>query len=113
MKKSRGPFNLNLAVWKGTLETLGGGWNKGNMSMQWVNTMKIMDIKHILKRILTTKLDKVVRIEMKVWEETFNKVMRAIKVLGIPVWMMDIGIGINMNKKLGTMERKPMNHKRA
>ncbi|KAI5652464.1 hypothetical protein M9H77_29651 [Catharanthus roseus] len=46
-------------------------------------------------------------------EETFKKVMRAIKVLGIPAWMMDIGIFIHMNKKLGTMERKPMNIKRA
>ncbi|KAI5654040.1 hypothetical protein M9H77_31227 [Catharanthus roseus] len=40
-------------------------------------------------------------------------VMRATKVLGIPTWMMDMGIGIHMNKKLGTMERKPLNLKRA
>ncbi|KAI5682207.1 hypothetical protein M9H77_03435 [Catharanthus roseus] len=40
-------------------------------------------------------------------------VMRAMKVLGIPTWMMDMGISIHMNKKLGTMERKPMDHKRA
>ncbi|KAI5676081.1 hypothetical protein M9H77_07031 [Catharanthus roseus] len=92
MKKPRGPFNLNLVVWKGTLET-----------MRWIDSMKIMDSKHILKRILTTKLDKV----------TFKKVMRDMKVLGIPTWMMDMGIGIHMSKKLGTMERKPMNLKRA
>ncbi|KAI5682613.1 hypothetical protein M9H77_03841 [Catharanthus roseus] len=105
MKKSRGPFYLNLVVWKGTLQTLREGWNKGNMSVQWIGTMKIMDIKHILKRILTTKLDKVVGIEMNEWEETFKKVMSTMKVLGIPTWMMDM--------RIGTMERKPMNLRRA
>ncbi|KAI5672360.1 hypothetical protein M9H77_12724 [Catharanthus roseus] len=95
MRKPRGPFNLNLVVWKGTLGTLGGGWNKRNMSMQWVDTMKIMDIKHILKVISIRKLDK------------------RLKVLGIPTWMKDMGVGIHTNKKLGTTKRKPINLKRA
>ncbi|KAI5673870.1 hypothetical protein M9H77_14234 [Catharanthus roseus] len=39
-------------------------------------------------------------IEMKVCEETFKKVMRAMKVLDILTWMLDMGIGIHMKKKL-------------
>ncbi|KAI5681515.1 hypothetical protein M9H77_02743 [Catharanthus roseus] len=43
------------------------------MIMQSVDTMGILNIKNMMTAILTTKLDKVVRIEMKVWEETFKK----------------------------------------
>lgn len=111
LKKTARSFQSQLSIMERHLRNIGRRLEQREYMHAMVDTM---DIKHILKRrILITKLDRVFGIEMKVWEETFKKVMRVMEVLGIPTWMMDLGIGIYMNKKLGTIERKPMNHKRA
>ncbi|KAI5664387.1 hypothetical protein M9H77_23710 [Catharanthus roseus] len=59
------------------------------------------------ERILNTKIDKGIRIEVKVWGETLKKIIRATKVLGIPTWMTDMEIGIFMNKELDIMRMSP------
>ncbi|KAI5681003.1 hypothetical protein M9H77_02230 [Catharanthus roseus] len=113
VKESMRSLQLQLNSVEKYLDTWREDWTKGNVSMQMVDTMGILDTKNMMKAILTTKLDKVVGRKMKQWEEILEWVMRALKVLGIPTWMMDMGIDIHMTKKLGTIERKPMNHKRA
>ncbi|KAI5681900.1 hypothetical protein M9H77_03128 [Catharanthus roseus] len=40
------------------------------------------------------------------WEEILEWVMRAMKVLDIRTWMMDMGIGIYMSKKLGVENKE-------